>query len=299
MNYKKVFWGLFLIIIGVLFVLNNVNVIDVHWRDIFSLWPLLLVFWGISIIPVRDYVKLILSVLALIIGLILVNQFEERNFFSIKKNCDIEYDDWESKELNIPYDSDQKFARLNFDAAAGDYKIKGETDNLIDFKRWGYNSDYKLLREDKDSIVIINLELDNKVFRGRRKGSKVEMKLNPDPIWEFDFDAGAASINMDLRKYKTKEITFDGGASSIEMVLGDLYPLTDVSIDAGAASIEIEIPESSSCELSTSTVFSSKDIKGFKKIKDGLYRTPGFSEEDNVIYITVDAAVSSLEITRY
>ncbi|MFC2101237.1 LiaI-LiaF-like domain-containing protein [Bacteroidota bacterium] len=299
MNYKRVFWGLLLIIIGVLFVLNNINLIDVNWSDIFSLWPLLLVFWGISIIPVKDYVKIILTVLVLVIGLIIINKHEERNYFHFEKHWDEEYDDWESKELNIPYDSDLAYARLNFDAAAGEYRIQGETDNLIDFKRRGYNSDYKLLREDKDSIIIINLELDNKIFHGRRKGSKVEMKLNTTPIWEFDFNAGAASIDMDLRKYKTREINVDGGASSIELILGDEYPMTDVSIDAGAASIEIKIPETSSCELSTSTVLSSKEIKEFEKIEGGLYRTPDFSEDDNLIYISVDAAVSSLKITRY
>ena len=85
----------------------------------------------------------------------------------------------------------------------------------------------------------------------------------------------------------------------MELTLGDLYPETDITVDAGAASIEINIPASSSCELNTSTVLSSREIKGFQKIENGLYRTPDFSDNNKKIYIEIDAAVSSVKIHRY
>ncbi|MCR4397290.1 MAG: DUF5668 domain-containing protein [Candidatus Saccharicenans sp.] len=39
-------WGLILVILGVIFLLENIGY-DA-WRAIFKLWPLILIFWGAS-----------------------------------------------------------------------------------------------------------------------------------------------------------------------------------------------------------------------------------------------------------
>ncbi len=78
------------------------------------------------------------------------------------------------------------------------------------------------------------------------------------PIWDLNIDAGATSIDFDLEAFKIDKIDIDGGAASISLKLGDLNDKTDVRINAGAASITIEVPETSGCEIFTSTVISSK-----------------------------------------
>lgn len=59
MSYRKIFWGVMLVLIGTLFILKNVGVIFFDWVTIWRLWPLILILWGISLIPVKDYLKLI------------------------------------------------------------------------------------------------------------------------------------------------------------------------------------------------------------------------------------------------
>jgi len=65
------------------------------------------------------------------------------------------------------------------------------------------------------------------------------------------------------------------------------------------SSISIKVPESSGCEIFTSTVLSSKNLYGFDKYEKHTYRTPNFSMSENKIYINIDAAISSLNIRRY
>lgn len=43
---ENLIWGLVLIIIGALFLLENIGY-DA-WRAVFKLWPLILIFWGAS-----------------------------------------------------------------------------------------------------------------------------------------------------------------------------------------------------------------------------------------------------------
>ena len=70
MSYKKVFWGVVLIIIGILFIIRNLGWVDFSWWGVFRLWPVLLILWGISVIPIKNYLKLILSFVALLVAVI-------------------------------------------------------------------------------------------------------------------------------------------------------------------------------------------------------------------------------------
>ena len=87
-----------------------------------------------------------------------------------------------------------------------------------------------------------------KLHKGSYK-NKVEIGLNSLPIWNMNFDIGAAAIDFDLSPYKISTMKLDIGAASLDLKLGDKYPKTIVDIDAGASSINIMIPDSSGCEI--------------------------------------------------
>jgi hypothetical protein len=76
MSYRKIFWGVILVMIGTLFILKNIWMIYFDWLTIWRLWPLILILWGISLNPVKDYLKLIFSVLAIAISVFLVNRYD-------------------------------------------------------------------------------------------------------------------------------------------------------------------------------------------------------------------------------
>jgi len=42
---EKLIWGIVLILIGLLFLLHNLNIS--FWENLFNLWPLILIGWGI------------------------------------------------------------------------------------------------------------------------------------------------------------------------------------------------------------------------------------------------------------
>lgn len=72
MRYKNIFGGFIIIIIGVLFILRNIGVIDLSWWYVWKLWPLILVFIGISVLPIKDVWKLIISFIILLIAVLLI-----------------------------------------------------------------------------------------------------------------------------------------------------------------------------------------------------------------------------------
>lgn len=323
MNYRKIFWGVLLIFIGILIILRNVGVMYFSWWSLFRLWPLLLILWGISVIPVKNYVKLILSLITIVIGLGLVSRYHDtyprfrfydhpRGFHywwdDRDKEEEKEYDeyDWDkdaeysSQSFSEPYLDSVEQAKLYLDAAAGTFDIVDWTDDLIEFNKKGNFGNYSMTSQDVDSKRIINLKLTNtRVRKLQRKGDFVTIKLNRNPLWSFDMDIGAADVNFDFSGFKTEDIVIDGGASSIELKLGDRYNEIKVNIDAGASSLKINIPEESGCEVSGTTVLSSKSFDNFQRLDKTTYRTGNFESSSNRIMITLDAAVSSFQINRY
>lgn len=80
-NYKNIFWGSILVIMGIMFFLDQLNLIDFEWYMVWQLWPLILILLGINLIPMNDYLKLVISIVFIIIAFILVFKYGEHPFF--------------------------------------------------------------------------------------------------------------------------------------------------------------------------------------------------------------------------
>lgn len=302
MKFRNIFWGVVLIFLGVLFILSNLNIIYFDWVYLWRLWPVILVLWGVSILPAHNLIKLGLTLLVLGGTVVfMVDQtveWDDRKEFRIEK-----WDDYDrlpvDQTFSIPYDDSLNSALLNIDLAAGSFIIDQSTDLLIDFNKQGSKAKYSYVLKRMEDRAVINIERDEVKIVTGKSNHKVNLSLNQEPVWDFNLDAGAAAVEFDLSEFKVKKLDLDGGAGSFHIKLGDLYPETLVTIDAGASSIEIDVPESSGCDLMISSVLSGKSINGFKKLEHGHYRTENFNDSIPKIFIEVDAAVSSYTITRY
>ncbi len=316
MKFRNLFWALILIAIGLIFLFSNFGWLDFHWVSIWRLWPLILIFWGISILPIRDVIKFILVIAFLALTFIFFNQITEPRWcFSFSDHSwtwsDEWDDDWDdegrtsrtysysTQELTVPFDSAAPKAVLKMDAAAGKFFIAGETKELLQFRKKGDIGDYSLTTREKDGKTVIHITLEkNRKIRRVRKNT-IDIQLNRNVTWDLDFDVGAAAVEMDLSDYKIDTARIDAGAASIELKLGSLNPLTYIKYSAGAASLKIKIPKESACEIHSESILVSRDFKGFNKLGDGVYRTENYPEGTNMIIIKIESAVSSLKVVRY
>jgi len=308
MSYRKIFWGLLLVIIGVLFILKNTGVLFFSWHTIWHLWPVILILWGISIIPVKDWIKLVLSLLTVVVTFFAIQQYGPKdnhnwNFEWNDNNDRDNNDESDSRTYNNvmseDFDSLTKYAELKLNIGVGNFKIKDTTGKLIEVKHDNDNANYSMTAKAEDSLTRIDLSLEKGEFNNGNIRNNVEMKLNPNPIWDLDLNVGAASVDFDLSGFKTRNLKIQGGASEIDLKLGAILPLTDVKLEAGAASITVRVPESAGCEIISNTFMSSKDFKGFTKIGKQLYQTPNFATSTNKIKINLQAGIASVDVIRY
>jgi hypothetical protein len=311
MKYRHVFWAFILIAVGLLFMLNNFGVLEFGFHTLFNLWPLILILWGISILPIRDVVKVIALVVVLAVTVIFFNRISEKSsWFHIHNFRGFTDKDWDDDEdsttynyqpqnLSVPYDSVIGKGLLHLDAAAGNFNIQGITSDFLTFNKTGDIGNYSLTTSNESGRKKITLSMEKSGIRHSVKENDVEIKLNDKPSWNLAFEIGAAEINMDLRDYKIDTTTIDAGASSINIKIGDKNPVTFMTFNAGASSIKVEIPKESACQVKSESFMISKDFEGFTKKGDGIYQTDNFKSGKNKVFLTIKSAISKIEITRY
>ena len=307
MKFRNVFWGLSLIIIGSLLVARNLGVIDFDWFNILRLWPLLFILWGLSVLPIRDTIKA--GILVIILGgatWFVLEYPSSGKYHDFEFIIDKDFDSGNSsltesqQNFTIPYSDTIENAKLVMDAAAGTFTLKDTCSDLLSFSQQSSRgSHYQYFVRRSGRNVTVNISEDKEHIFHNNNHKKVIISLNPAPVWDINLNAGASSVNYDLRQFKVQKISLDGGAGSFKITLGDKYPSVKVDIDAGASSLTLRVPENTGCDLNITAVLSGKHLPGFQKVSSGHYQTENYDEAQNKIHLNVDAAVSSFRIIRY
>ena len=305
MKASHLFWGILFVVLGLLALLVNFFDFTFQWATAWKFWPLVLVLIGLSIIIKNKTGKLIIAGFAgLILALtIFASVSSGLNFF--KGGLHFTFNDdpieTETSRFTEEYTDSISKAVFSFNAGAGNFKLLSSTDKLIDVVLESYGVDYSFVRNDIDSTSNLILDMKSRKFRFGDEGSfnKVEIGLNPIPIWDLNFEVGAASMKVDLSPFKVEKIEINMGAAALNIKLGEPVDETRLDIDAGASDIDIFIPENAGCEIPSDAALSSTNYEGFIKIEKSKYRTPNFDESVKKIFITIDSGVSSISVRKY
>ncbi|MCF6169479.1 MAG: DUF5668 domain-containing protein [Bacteroidales bacterium] len=302
MRYRNLFWGVILILTGVLFTLENLNLIYFNVRELWRLWPVVLVLWGISILPADKWMRL--GLVLLVLGGSVFYMLDQTVVWEQDRNFNVEWPESENntfyQSFDISNEDTVQLATLDMEAAAGSFLLNDTTMALLHFSQNETGISYTYSKKQTGDRVEIKIKPEgSRVLLNKKSHSKVEVRLNESPLWDIKLEVGAAALQFDLSPFRVKNLDLESGAASLKLKLGDKFPETRVNIDAGASELVLRIPESSGCDLEISTVLSVKSIKGFEKVDHGHYRTANFNSAANKIYVEVNAAMSNYTIIRY
>lgn len=307
MKAKHIFWGFLFISLGILILTNNISGIYWDWLGLWKLWPLLLILWGIGIMVKNNTAKIIIAGVAGIVFAISLFASFNTIVHLTNSNFDIVFDNKSDNRYEItnytePYTDNIKSASFYFKAGAGSF-LTGDstTSNLFYAHTEGIKNNYDVSRIINGNDAVIKMDMqENRIHIGKNGiRNRVEMNFNADPVWDLNFDVGAASLDLDLSHFKVKTLNIDMGAASLKVKLGNLSSRTDVDIQTGVSKVEINVPENAGCEIKSGGALNSSHFPGFYSAGSGLYRSEKFDSTSKKIYINLDADISSINIKRY
>lgn len=304
MKSGRIFWGTLFVIIGVLGILHNYFSLTLSWDALWKLWPLLLVFLGISAFLKDSKSKwIVVGGIGLLAGIVL--------FSSVQKGCSsvdriierhehTDYSDVSEQVLTAEMDSAVDRAFFRFEGGAGHFEFRDTTSAFVRAEIRSSITTYSLDRRDDGDTPRFHLQMDDASVSWEGEGMKnrVYMYLNPRPAWDLRIEGGAASMDFDLRPYDVRTLNLDAGAASIDVRLGDRADTCEVDIETGASSVTLHVPENIGCDVRTESALSSKSMENFLKIDGGHYRTENFDAAAKKMFIHVESGLSSITVRR-
>lgn len=312
MKTEKIVWGLILIFIGSIFLLENFDQIEFYWSSVWRFWPVIFILIGANMLLSRFGNKssapyIIGAITVLTLGLI---AYQGTRPDRGRSWMDFHYEN-DQDEKNDSSSANTKFsetyegsqnARLNIQGGATSFRLTDTTSNLFEASLKQRFAKFTLNKTIIDSIEVLNFRMRD----GKQnwnldnvEDNITQIQLNNIPVWDIKIEMGAGEAIFDLSNYKVKKLVFEGGAASFEAKLGSGFPLTEVEVETGVANVEIEVPDSSGCRIDVDSGLSSKDFIGFIKQADGTYETSNYSTAPNKINISLKGGLSSFEVKKY
>ena len=321
MKLDRLIWGIILLFIGGVLLLENFGIIDFYWRNVWGFWPIFLIIGGLNILFNRNNSQTgsIISIAVLVLALSFLffkgQQEPQRgnwwghNFKKdIDDNIDEDNDDDQDTAFNmlnlseplVAADSAKKTI-LNISGGGLSFNLDGETSSLINADVKKRHGNFSLKKLVNDSATVLTFSMDDRKSKWKfgDNGNDVGFKLNKAANWDILMKLGAGEANFDFTDYKVRTFRFDGGAAALDIKFGDLLPITDVVVKSGVANVEIKIPENSGCRIKTKTGLSAKDFEGFEKLSEGVYETSNYRTSTKKIFINLDGGLSNFEVSRY
>lgn len=319
MNKEKLSWGLILLFVGGVLLLDNLDVINFYWRSVFSMWPVILIIIGINLLVPKRGIGNAVSIVVTIAALAFLayrGMFPPSNDWWNLKGSISREERWDAKEedrdkrhsekisrtFSHDYDSTITTAHLDIKGGAIEYDIEGKTEKLFHAEASSSIGTQHLETKIDGSNADLTFRMkDTKKGNWNIDGDDnwAKISLNSHPIWHISLDMGAGAAEFDLTEYKVANLAFKGGAASFEAKLGMPLEETVVTAESGVANVEIEIPSTAACRIIVKSGLSSRDFPGFTKQDDGSYATEGYEHASNRFVINLKGGLSSFAVKRY
>lgn len=295
-NFGGMFWGLLLVLVGVLLLLDNLNVITTQFDNIWQLWPVLIIGAGLSFLSLRGWLGALIFFLAAValLGLVAFTVVENPWYANVHQS---------SGQTTSQADDAAQAKKLDvtIDAGAASIALSSGRD------RQGVRAEQRSTRQTLTKEA--RTEGDTRYVKFLTKGShswwfgggrnEIALDLTRSLPVALTIDTGATSVTGDLSQVRLASLNIDTGASSVDLRLGALEKRQDITLDAGASSIVLHIPKGAGVRLESKGGLTKTDFEGLEKVSDSVYETPGFSDADRQIFIRSDMGASKFEIVRY
>lgn len=304
MKASNLFWGFFFITLGALYLVTKYTAFYFDWYFIWDLWPLLLIFMGLSIMLKGSILKPIIGMLNGIIAGFFVFIFFENTIGIIGDLHENDNSRWENiseQNYNIGFDDSIEIVNLLIEGGAGKFYIDDVTEDLFNAVSNGSSLNYKLNQMNHDSTSNIKFLLeDNSIdlFNNSLKND-IKISLNEIPIYNLDLKIGASKSYLNLIPFKIHNMDLKTGVANTKIKLGDKSDKINLSVEMGMAKLKIYIPKKAGCKIFNSQALGSIDLDGFVKDDEDNYVTENFHDAKQIILMDIRSSLSSFVVKRY
>lgn len=295
-DINKVFLGLIIVIFGFAFLLSNLKIVSSHF-DISLLWPLFIIFIGLSLLRKKSAVSAVVGsiVTALCVFLVFVSFFST---ISIKESAQTAVSVF---PVTVSLDPGVTKAEISLNAGVGEIKVYGmDSKQLIDGNLTTNLFKAKVDSKTADGIQKVNLEFKKNSgwMRGSDFKNDLSLGINNNVPLDILINSGASDNNIDLSDIKAESVSVHTGASSVNLKMGDALD-ANVIIEAGASSINLIMPKTAGVKLIIESGLSSQNLPDFTSVNKNTYQSSNYESSEKKINVDIKMGMASLSVNWY
>ncbi len=292
----SLFGPILLIGAGILFLLNNMGVIDV---DLFALlarfWPLLLIAAGIDLLlGRRSGMGATLALLALAFLLLMI--WRPAFWSGVAGGQETQavaqaLGDVEQAEVRIEPNINSLRLQSTPDR---DVLVEGQvahsrSQRIVEEQHERGGTAYYTLRAERNtSFVPIGVGGSDNDW---------ELRLNSQVPIALYVNTGVGSAELDLENIRLTLLDLTTGVGSAEITLPGRGEF-DVAVEAGVGSITLRVPDSLAVRIHAEAGLGSVNVPGSFSESDNVYLSPDFDSAQHRAEITLQGGVGSIDVVQ-
>lgn len=297
---NKIATGIWLVFIGAIILLHNMDIIHFNFYAIIKFWPLAIVSVGISLLlQNRPQGVLISTVCNILICSFLVYQGTtagDRNYANDEAGIDSQA---QSQRVALEYNSEIERVKLHLNGGAANFKLVTPEDSTKLIAAWT-DSPSVGLKLDESGTREKEIVFEAKHKDSRSKKNTVEFYLNPAPVWDLELNVGAVNFKADFSIYRFQTLAINAGASNIGLTFGEpTLESTKIEINTGASNLNLRLPKDAAYRVVGKNVMSSTQYEGAEKVNKGVYETENYHTAAMKYDIELNGAANSSSINTY
>lgn len=297
MNPAKFFWGIIIILVGLMILAGNLGLIPSgFWSQLWRLWPLALIILGAGFIFSKEkrsgwfLASLIILVLVLTGSLIwwsydLTDQTRSKTIVS--ENY---YSEASILEVDINYGA----ADLKVTSASDSKAIVGTIDSF------GEPSITKEIKDGREKIVVNQLKEGPRLWGVSNSKNELDLKIIDRVPLDLIINTGASKFDLNLENIKINKLDINCGASSGNIKIGSNNKEVNIALKSGASSFNLSVPKDAGLNITNKSGLSSNNFSAIGlKQNDKNYKSENFDTAAQKINLTFETGASSIKIDQY
>jgi hypothetical protein len=299
MNPGRLRTGVFLIITGVILLLNTTGALAwSFWVDLIWLWPMLLIAVGVEKLLLATRAKNLAYISSLIL---IITVFWAYSTYARGPSSDDPVYQFDA-DFTQAYAMDTTINALaaDIDFGAGRLVIGSTSEQLFDGNFYSKRGRPRVTKSDRRGRATVRVR--GPEARHFHWPSKLDNKWQVDltdrlPV-RLNIDCGAARLLLNLEDVQLERFEIDCGASRVDLTIGAKSARVDGSIDCGASDVKIKIPHGAGLRVQRDAAITSFCSGEIELLKRGSYRVPdNFNYAAAQIKLQIDAGVSFFKVS--
>lgn len=297
MQTSKIFWGVFFLVLGILYLLNNYINLSDFLDQLWKLWPIILILIGLKIFFSNKTFKLSFNILFAIILSLFIYSFVFHPFNCMRFNLKIE--DGKEEIISQSYLENIKEGELNISFDIGEINIAKSNDKMIYGKAKSVLGNYFFDGEILDSKAKYELKLkENKIVIKNKLANYSDLKLGEKIPWTIKSDLNFCKFNWNLKQIKLLNLDLISNLSEGTIKLNSVIDSTKINLKLNLSKTKIYLEDSVGYKIKANLGLSKLKADNVIKINSHEYQSENFESASKKIFISIDSNLSNITIEQ-